>query len=435
MRSMVRPMVRGVIGSPYGGSSYHDGISYSAETGRVVLKAPGAAPTITTLTSAFTFTCGNQSMFMGPAGLLVQSVTNTPRVEYDAAGNCLGLLMEASRTNLCLQSQDFATTWTLTNCTISANATTGPDGTASADKIVENSAAGTSHVPNQSISFTSGTTYTISVWLKAAERTVAVVQVGAAPFGAAQGALIDLQTGAVSVSSGTPTVAATQYPNGWWRVSVTKAATSTAAANVSVFLHNGTGVTYDGNGTSGLFVYGAQVEVGAFASSYIPTTTGSVARTADSCIRTLGSEFSATAGTIVLAGRTSGGQDAGAGQTIIEIDDTTSNERHTITRAATADTVRYNVFDGGVLQSTMESATLGNSTAFKSSFAWALNDIAQSTNGGTVTTDTSATLPTVTQLVLAGPGGNGNSFMNGHIRRFDYYPTRLSNAFLQSASA
>jgi hypothetical protein len=392
-------MVRGVIGSPFGGSSFHDGISYSAETGRVVLKAVGAAPTITTLASAFTFTGGNQSMYMGPAGLLVQSVTNTPRVEYDASGNCLGLLMEAARTNLALHSDDHTNVaWVKTTMT-TAKTSTGPDGvTNSATRLT--ASAGNALSLQTVVSGSATRAY--SVWMRRITGT----------------GNIDMT---LDNGVGWTTKTLTSL---WSRFDISQAAVTNPVFGIRIV-------------TSGdaIDVYGNQMESAAFASSTIPTTTVSIARTADSCIRTLGSEFSATAGTIVLAGRTSGGQDAALGQTIIELDDTTSSERHTITRAALTDFVRYNMFDGGVLQSSLDSATLSNSTAFKSSFAWALNDIAQSTNGATVTTDTSATLPTVTQLVLAGPGGNGNSFMNGHIRRFDYYPTRQTNAFLQSASA
>lgn len=444
IRGQVRSPIRGqmtLAGSS--GDSFHDGISFDAATGRVVLKAVGAAPTITTLAGAFTFTGGNQSMYMGPAGLLVPSVTNTPRIEYDAGGNCLGLLMEASRTNLCLQSQTFGTTWAVAAASISSNTTTAPDGTSTADTLVENSATA-QHLTNQIgiTSLVAATVYTASVFVKAAGRTRGrLIFVDSTQT---DGVLVNFNlgtgvvTGAAALGAGTVTASGIQQcSDGWYRVWVSGAMNNAkTTGGPYVNLQDGAGAnSYLGDGASGLYVWGGQLEVGAFPSSYIPTTTGSVARTADSCVRTLGSEFSATAGTIVLAGRTSGGQDAGLGQTIIEIDDATSNERHTITRAATSDTVRYNIFDGGVLQSSMESASLSNLSTFKSAFAWALNDIAQSTNGGTVNTDTGATLPTVTQLVLGGPGGNGNSFMNGHIRDFDYYPTRLPNNVLQQRAA
>ena len=70
-------------GNAYGAvTNFHDGISYSASSGLVTIKAPGAAPVTSALTSAFTFTGGNQSMYRGANGLLLQSVTNTPREKF-----------------------------------------------------------------------------------------------------------------------------------------------------------------------------------------------------------------------------------------------------------------------------------------------------------------------------------------------------------------
>lgn len=441
VRPLVRPMVRSGAVGPYGGATYQDGIHLNFASGNTTsgyyVKAVGAAPTVSPLTSLFTFTGGNQSMYMGPDGLLVASATNTPRIEYDATGNCLGLLMEAARTNLSLYSQSAGAAYTtVAEVTVTGNAGIAPDGTTTATLLTESTTAAAQHQWGQTPTWAATTTYTFSWFIKPNGRTWVQLRLSGA-FGALCTAYFNLSgSGSVGTVSNFTTTSIQAYPNGWYRIRGTAtsgAAPAGAIALIRLANANG-GETYTGDGVSGMYVWGHQVEAGAFPSSYIPTTTGSVARTADSCSRTLGSEFSATAGTVVLAGRTSGGQDAGAGQTIIEFDDATSNERHTITRAATSDTVRYNVFDGGVLQSSMDSASLTNTTAFKSAWAWALNDIAQSTNGGVVNTDTGATLPTVTQLVLGGPGGNGNSFMNGHILRFDYWPERKANAFLVSAS-
>lgn len=393
--SLMAAAQRAMVTSPY----FHDGISLDFRQGYergCYVKVPGGAITRAPLTTLFTFTSGNQSMYMGPAGLLVASATNTPRIEFDANGNCLGLLMEAARTNLALHSADGTNAaWTKTN-TSAAKTATGPDGVSNSATTVTASAGNGTIL--QTVTSASATR-TLSVWLK--RRT---------------------GTGNVQLTLDGGTGWTTQsITSSWARYTLTQAAVTNPNFGIRL-VTSGDEVDF----------YGFQLESAAFASSHIPTTTVGVARTADSCFRTLGSEFSATAGTVALRGRTSGGLDSGAGQTIIEFDDATSNERHTITRAATSDTVRYNIFDGGVLQSSVESASLGNREAFRSAWAWALNDIAQSTNGGSVNTDTGATIPTVTQLVLGGPGGNGNSYMNGHILTFDYWPTRQPNGFLTS---
>jgi hypothetical protein len=382
----------------------------------------------------FTFTGGNQSMYMGPAGLLVASATNTPRIEYDATGNCLGLLMEASRTNLWLRSQEASDAqWVKLRSSVSANTVAAPDGTTTADTIVEDGSAAATHLMRQDLNVTSGTTYTATFWVKAAGRTQVSFQFGSenACFAFEAGLFTLSGAGTAATLSGSPLATSIQaFPNGWYRCRVSATAAATALAGLRVFLAEGGTTTYNGDSASGVYFWGAQFEAGAFPSSYIPTTTASVARTADSCIRTLGSEFSATAGTVVVIGRASGGQDAVV-QRVYAFHDGTDNERTHLARPATTDIARYSVQDGGVNQATIDTGSFTNSTAFKHAAAWALNDFAASFNGGAVSTDTGGTIPTTPTLEF---GLASTQQMNGHIRRFDYYPRRESNDFLQRAS-
>jgi len=404
-RGSIIPAIRALQPPPY----YYDGIHldfrYGAGALGCYVKAINGAVTRSPLTSLFTFTGGAESMYMGPAGLLVQSVTNTPRIEYAANGNCLGLLMEASRTNLMVRSQALATSpWFNSNLTSIANNTTDvtdPAGGNNATKIVS---------PGGAAGVGCGATLTAvvhtgSIWLRCATGTVAtdlIVYLSGSPF--------------TSIGSASHTITTT-----WQRFTVVTSAATAASYNLQL----------NGIGAGTVYAYGAQLEAGAFASSYIPTTTVSVARTADSCIRTLGSEFSATAGTVVVAGRASGGQDPG-NQHLYSFDNATNAEAYRAYRNGATDTVVSLVTDGGVTQAQIATDSFTNSTAFKLAVALQVNDYAYSFNGGAVSTDVILTMPTPTQLTLAGTGFNVTP-MNGHIRRFDYYPTRLPNGFLTSA--
>lgn len=424
---------------PWGEDEFlHDGIHLNFGTQRYYTKAVGQPASFAALTSLFTFTGGNQSMYMGPAGLLVASATNAPRIEYDASGNCLGLLMEASRTNLALQSQDLTTSHAAAASSVVANATTAPDGTTTADKLVEDSST-TLHRIRQTtdVTITSGATVTFSYHVKAAERTKCRLRITESTFASAYEVSFDLSAGTIGTATTTGvasggTSSIKPLPSGWYRISITAAINGgflTCRTNLE--LENAAGSNaYTGDGSSGLYAWGEQIEVGVFPSSYIPTTTGSVARTADSCIRTLGSEFSATAGTVVVAGRASGGQDAAGNQVIWSFDDTTTSERIQLTRVQATDTGRVVVSDGGASQAALD-ATMTNSTAFRSATAWAANDFASSFNGAAALTDAAGTLPTTTLLGM-GVFGAGTGQMNGHIRKFNYWPTRLPNTFLTS---
>lgn len=424
------------VGKLWPNAGVHDGISFNAASGLVVVKAPGGAPSVQSLTSAFTFTGGNQSYYRNKNGLLVPSVTNTPRVEYDSNGALLGLLMEASRTNICLQSEDLsAVAWTAERSTVSVNALAAPTGAQTADKLVEDSTASNTHARFQNIAFTTATPYTYSVFVKPAERTWCALQLPATAFTAATFAYFNLSgAGSVGSTSGSPTSTRIDaYPNGWYRCSISKVSTASVAGDCYLYMASGDGgAAYNGDGASGLYPWGFQVEAGGFASSYIPTTTVSVARTADVSTRTLGSEFSATAGAVVVAGRASAGQDASVLQDVWEINDTTAANRFLFFRPNASDAARFNVFVASVGQGPLDAAFV-NATNYKAAMAWAANDLALSFNGGAVATDNVATLPTVTQLQFGNTLGAGQA--NGWIKSFDYYPTRLSNAQLQQLAA
>lgn len=441
VRPLVRPLVRSGAVGPYGGATYQDGIHLNFASGNTTsgyyVKAVGAAPTVSALTSLFTFTGGNQSMYMGPGGLLVASATNTPRIEYDANGNCLGLLMEAARTNLAIQSADL-TGYSLTNVTVGGNAIAAPDGTTTADSITETVTSGVHRAGGTNIGVANAVN-TFSCFVKAGLRTVGRLRLGGASGSTL--AVFNLSTVTITPSTpsgnGTCTAATiTALPNGWFRITATGVPDSTSGLTFqpSIDLDDGSlTFSYAGNsGSVAMYAWGLQVEQASFASSYIPTTTVSVARTADSCIRTLGSEFSATAGTVVVNVADFISADVAANNCIASLDDATANERLTLQRTNTAGAMRLNVFDGGANQAAVDGLSAISTAGVRLAYAFAANDFAISGNGGAVVTDGAGTLPTVTRLDLGSRLTGEHLF--GHILRFDYWPERKANAFLVSAS-
>ena len=381
-----------------GGQSYHDGIGLNFATGVYYRKPAGGVVTREALTSLFTFTGGNQSMYMGGAGLLVASATNTPRIEYSSTGVCLGLLMEAARTNLALHSSDFTNAAWVNTTTTTAKTSTGPDGQAnSASRLT---ATGANSTRLQTVTSASATRV-FSIWLKRITGT----------------GNIDL-----TLDNGVGWTTKT-ITSSWAKYEITQAAVTNPVFGVRI-VTNGDAID----------VYGAQLESAAFSSSHIPTTTIAVARTADSCIRALSTEFNAAAGTVVVAGRASGGR-AAVDQYAWTLNDNSGTfaEYILLYRVPNTETAEFRVTDGGVAQVPLD-ATFANSTAFKAATAWAANDFAYSFNAAAVLTDAVGTLPTLTHLGLGMYPGFPTLEMNGHIRTFDYYPTRLANTFLVSAS-
>lgn len=363
-----------------------------------------------------------------------------PRFDYDPVTlQPRGLLIEEQRTNLLLRSEEFdAASWSKTRSSVTANATTSPDGTVDADKLVEDTTASNTHQVGQTFSAVSGTSYSFSVYLKASERTWAFLQLSSLMFADAisRSAYINLSTGAIGTTAGSPAVTVSSAGNGWWRVAIVVSATATASAAALIYLATGNnGVSYTGDGTSGIFVWGAQLEAGAFATSYIPTVASQVTRTADQAsivAPNFAPWYNQSEGTFVVEASTIRPTSVSAANFAVAASDGTSNERNQIVFDTTQ--VTASTFDGGVSQALLAASYMANSVA-KVAFAYAANNFAASFNGAAATTDTSGTLPIVDRLTLGSNWAASNFFLNGHIRRISYYPSRLSNAQLQALSA
>ena len=228
------------------------------------------------------------------AGLVESIGNNVPRLDY-SNGTCPSLLVEPQRTNLLTYSSSFDNAdWNKTNCSITANNTTAPDGTTTADKLIlANGQSGSSSDGTgirQFVDIASGS-YTYSIYAKAAEFTTIRFRENQVT-----GAFltIDLTNGAITNGDVgqyiNPT--ATLVSNGWYRITF-QTPTLTALYKYSVR------VSETGNGTSGIFIWGYQVELGSYATSYIPTTSASVTRNADVISKTgISSLIGQTEGTI-----------------------------------------------------------------------------------------------------------------------------------------
>jgi len=228
------------------------------------------------------------------AGVTVDgtSAINIPRLDYFASGGVVGcpaLLVEPSGSNACLQSENFLTTWSPTNISVTTGTTaafTAPDGTTNADLLTA-SASGSARII-QSFSFVSGTTYTYSAFAKAGSGFFGLtLENGGVASGAA--VIWNLNTVAIAVS-GTAGAGYTlqsqgieDYGNGWYRCRMTVLLGRTVAGNMRANTSDGTMSSTVIQSASGntVYIWGAQIETGSVATSYIPTTTAAVTRNAD----------------------------------------------------------------------------------------------------------------------------------------------------------
>lgn len=180
------------------------------------------------------------------------------------------------RTNLLIRSQELDNAaWTHPFASVTPNADTAPDGTLTADKITPDTSNNT-HYNAQSPATAPFTTYTKSVFAKAAGYNWLGIQTKTAD-GVFHLALFDLSTGSLGATTlSTSTI--TRAPNGYYRCTMTYTSGAGAgAANDAFFASNLANFSaFVGDGTSGIYLWGAQTEVGAVASSYIPTTSATV---------------------------------------------------------------------------------------------------------------------------------------------------------------
>jgi hypothetical protein len=329
-----------------------------------------------------------------------------------------------SRTNLLLRSEEFDTaSWTKINSSIGTNVVTAPNGSLTADKLIENTANTTHLVYAGSLALTAGQPYVVSVYLKAAERTFA--SIGSVTSGLGTG--IDLSTGVlVDVKVAGWTNAATRsvanIGNGWYRVTVvipSATGNNSLFDSIRIFTSNGTTTFYTGDGTSGIYIWGAQLETGSTATAYIPTTTAAVTVVESPWYRqdegTVFTEFNRPAAVTGL-------------RSIAAVSDGGYNNRMTL-RTDSAVFMNSFVTTGGVNQATFPLA-INSGANNKAALAYATNDFNAGVNGVSGTNDTVGTVPVVDRLSIG-------SVLNAepscsYVRRLTYWPARLPNETLQT---
>ena len=234
----------------------------------------------------FTATRATTATRVNSSGLIESAAINMIRRDY-SLGGCPNILLEPQRTNLALQSSSFDNaSWTKNAVSVTANTTTSPSGIVDADTLTADGTLNF-HEARQSVSVTSGTTYSWSVYAKKNTNNFIQLVPSGGIFGTNVWANFDLNSGTVGTVGSSTTASIQNAGNGWYRCTITGAATATASGTVAAIIVTSATATRGENNTltTSVFLWGAQLEAGAYATSYIPTTTASVTRNADSITR------------------------------------------------------------------------------------------------------------------------------------------------------
>jgi hypothetical protein len=214
---------------------------------------------------------------------LTETRLNRPRVDF-SLGGCPNLLLEPQRTNLVLRSEEFDNaTWVKTAVSVTANSAISPSGVQNADTFTGDGTSST-HNTRQSNSVTNAVSYTFSCYVK--KNTNNFIQLCYnSGFGGNGFANFDLNSGVVGTVGAGTTAGISSFGNGWYRCSITAIATSTITGNITALclVNSASSPILETNTLStSVFLWGAQFELGAYQTTYIPTTAASVTRNLDS---------------------------------------------------------------------------------------------------------------------------------------------------------
>ncbi|NBX49610.1 hypothetical protein EBT25_06630, partial [bacterium] len=369
----------------------------------------------------------------------VASVNSAPRFDHTYNGTSWisrGLLVEEQRTNYTKYGNDLSTNWTDLAGTRSYNSVASPDGTVNATKVNVTASAysGVYQFPQANAG---AGTYTYSIFAK--KGTKDWLWILNADGTVNTGTFFNLSNGTIGTVYTSYSATITNVGNGWYRCTLTTA--SGVAPNWFQFGFSDADNSYTPSSSGYSYVYGAQFELGSFATSYISNNTaGSVTRSADVCQIT-GGDFSGfwngTEGSFAVEADVIGNQASNGNQVVVNTGNGTSSNRVDIMRNISnlgGDSGAY------VRASNVEQAFLSTgagvwnvNATYRASFGFKSNDFAFSSNGSSVIADTSGSIPTANQMQL-GNYSFTESNLNGHIARLRYFNKRLPNATLQQLS-
>lgn len=394
-----------------------------------------------TIPGSVDFSRASTATYVGRDRLIHTAAINEPRFTYDpTTGHPEGLLVEGQATNLFQWSEDFTqSSWSTARSSLLPNSNSSPDGSISATKLIEDTDTGTHAVYTSSIPITPGGTICVSVFVKAGERSKCEIRSqGSTGWVSRATASFDLETGQLITGNGGI------YPagGGWFRVWADGTSDTRDASGLEIFALDETGSwQYQGDGTSGIYIWGAQLEEGTRPTSYIPTEGSQVTRIADTPNIPVGDWFNPYGGTFVVEGeaQSRGTGDDGNIATLLKVGDTIgSTGGLAIDRVGGTNDyfARSRASDGGLTALNLGYAP---GTAIIAMAYIDGGDIRGALNGGDVVTganrwDGAGDFLYIGAGGVSGPGRDLRR-ANGPISRITYYPRALSNEQLQALTS
>jgi len=336
------------------------------------------------------------------------------RINYDSNGENGHILLEPSSTNLVTYSEDF-NEWTLTRCSL-GDKVLSPNGTISAYKIIPNTENAKHEI---STSVSSYTTATVSLFAKAAEKHR--LQITKSNWGTTDFDLLN-----ETVTSGVGTIES--YGNGWYRCTASYTASPSQSTIYIIVADDDGDVTYSGNNSDGIYFWGAQLEALPYATSYIPTLTGSTVTRAGEKLYGSGNSTLINSEEGVLYAEIAALADDTTYR-FISLSDGTTGNRVVLGYHNVSNTVRGYVYSGTTIVATMSYAVDSIRDFIKLAIKYKRDDFALWVDGVKRGVDGAGAAP-IGLDSLQFDSGDGSSFLYGKCKAVAVFDRALNDTEL-----
>ena len=381
----------------------------------------------------FDFTRATTATRINAQGLIEEVASGENRLNYSLLDGkvvgCPHLLLENSATNLIQYSEDFSNAyWIKATVSLASNQIISPDGTLNADKITESSTNGLQQIYSDVITTTPSSDYVYSIFIKKEERNWVKVMTAIN-----NGANFNVEDGVIGIVDSGITANIENYGNGWFKCSVSFN-TSASLDRVYVRISTSNGVTsYQGDGTSGVYIYGAMLEQGSYPTSYIKSNSGSATtRAAETCT---GSGDAATFNDSegVLMAEISALDNDGTYR-LISISDGNVNNSTNIQYSGVSNQIRARIETAGLPQADITSTVTSQTLFHKIAVLYKSNQFELWSNGFKVGEDTNGTPPSGINKLSFDRGDGGNDFY-GKTKQIQYFDSALTDSELETLTS
>ena len=361
----------------------------------------------------------NQQIYVKEVSVKELTRDNVPRIDY-TGGGCPHILAEPQRTNLLPYSEDFSEWLTSGSPTITYNATTSPDGTTNATELLSTSNSSRFQL---NLGTLSAVDYTQSVFVKYKDADVRInfknnQHGGSNTFNiTSSGVTLDASSNSTSIED---------IGSGWYKISVTYTATGSGTSYLQIF--GDLDATY-----ASYYLWGAQLEEGSYATSYIPTSGSTVTRNQDIFTRDgIGSLINDSEGTLYFEGSTL--ENGGGSHRIISLSDGTSNNLIYIRIDSTASRFRGFARGSSGSYTLITVNSIPQTDNNKIALVWDATNFRIWINGSERATTTINNSPVgMNTLNLSSPTGSDTFF--GKVKQLQVYDTALTDTQLAALTS